>query len=194
MSTRRQVVAMLTVLALVAAVLLLRGGSASQDAAAGPDLVALRAAADLAPCPAGIGADLPRLTLPCLGGGPAVALRGSGSGLPTLVNIWAQWCAPCVREVPDLVALAEAGAGRLSVVGVLHEAEHDQALEFARQYGMHYPSVIDDDGAVLRRFAPGPPATLFVDAAGRVVYVQRGQFASLAEITSLVRQHLGVVL
>lgn len=155
-------------------------------------VVALRTAAALMPCPAGISTALPNLTLRCLGGGADVKLRAAGTGRPTLVNIWATWCGPCVREVPELVDLANRAAGRLDVVGVLNQDTPDNALEFARQYGMHYASVVDDDGAVLRSFSPGPPTTLFLDASGGLRYVQRGEIKNAHALQSLLRQHLQV--
>ena len=33
-------------------------------------------------------------------------------GEPVLVNLWATWCAPCVKELPTLAGLAGAGRGR----------------------------------------------------------------------------------
>ncbi|MCA1712243.1 MAG: TlpA family protein disulfide reductase [Actinobacteria bacterium] len=154
----------------------------------------LRAAAALAPCPAGISAALPDLTLPCLGGGDDVSLRAAGTGHPTLVNVWATWCGPCVREVPELVDLAQNARGRVDVVGVLTQDTPENALEFARQFGMHYPSVVDDDGTVLRKFSPGPPATLFLDASGRLKFVQRGEIKNAQALRALLRQYLQVDL
>ncbi|MEO6205011.1 MAG: TlpA disulfide reductase family protein [Mycobacteriales bacterium] len=192
MSTRRQVMSMLAVLALVGAVLLVRGGSATQDRAPAGDLTALRVAANLASCPPGIGRELPALTLPCLAGGDPVRLAAAGSGRPTLVTIWATWCPPCVREVPLLQAFAERAAGAVEVVGVLHEDLPANALEFARQYGMRYPSVVDGDGQVLRAFGSGPPITVLLRADGAVAAVKRGEFTDLAQIVALVKDSLGV--
>src|SRR5437868_7115426 len=41
-------------------------------------------------------------------------------GVPVLVNLWASWCAPCVKELPTLDTLAKAhrGDGRLGVIAV----------------------------------------------------------------------------
>jgi thiol-disulfide isomerase/thioredoxin len=111
-----------------------------------------------------------------------------------LVNIWATWCRPCVEEVPLLLRFREQAGDRVGVVGVLHEDEQDQALEFARQYGMHYPSVVDDEGTVLRAFGSGPPITLLIDAQGKVRQVKRGQFHSLDELREAVATSLGVTL
>lgn len=163
-------------------------------APAAEQLVPLRQAADLAPCPPGLGSELPTLTLPCLGGGPDVALTGAAPGRPTLVNVWGTWCAPCVREVPALVDVATRAGDRLSVVGVLTQDTQRNGLEFAREFDMGYPSLVDDDGAVLRAFLPGPPVTLFLDAQGELVHTKSGEFSGAAEIEALVAEHLGVLL
>ena len=190
--TRRQVVGFVVVLSLIAVGLFVK--SQREDPADAADLAGLRRAAQLEPCPAGLGPKLPDLTLPCLGGGKAVALRGAAPGVPTLVNVWATWCGPCVREVPTLVAFSRKAAGKVAVVGVDTEDESDKALTFAAQYGMHYPSVVDIDGRVLRAYGSGPPVTLFVDAEGRVAHTEQGELHSVDEIEDLVAKHLGVTL
>ena len=166
------------------------------DGAAAPvgaDLVALQDAAALDPCPTALGPDLPDLALPCLGGGPDVQLTGRPAG-PTLVNIWGSWCAPCVKEVPDLVAFADKARGKVAVVGVLTTDTRTSALSFATAYGMHYPNVVDDDGLVRSRYGGGTPLTLFLDADGAVTHVEAGEMSSLAEIESLVATHLGITV
>jgi thiol-disulfide isomerase/thioredoxin len=109
-----------------------------------------------------------------------------------LVNVWASWCAPCADEVPELVAFHQRAGDRVGVVGVLTTDTVEHGLAFSADFGMRWPSVVDDDGDVLRAFAPGPPVTLFVDASGRVVATRSGAFRDLAEIERLVAEHLGV--
>jgi cytochrome c biogenesis protein CcmG/thiol:disulfide interchange protein DsbE len=184
---------------LIAAVVALSGcaaGPGSPDAAPAGEqrVVDLRAAAALPPCPSGLGQALPDLTLPCLSGGPDVPLTAAGTGRPTLVNVWATWCAPCVREVPLLVEAAAQGTGKLDVVGVLTQDTPVNGLEFARQFEMSYTSVLDDDGAVMRRFSPGPPVTLFVSPAGEIEHVKRGEFKDADELRQLLVEHLDVEL
>lgn len=198
-STRLRLLAVLGVLALLAGALALgtREPPPPSAPAAGPDaaeLAALREAADLSPCPAGLGRDLPDLVLPCLAAGDDVALRSAPPGRPTLVNVWASWCGPCVREVPLLNGFAERAGDRVGLVGVLTQDSLPSALSFAAASGMRWPSVVDDDGAVLRAYSPGPPVTLFVTADGAVAHVERGEVASAAELDALVAEHLGVRL
>jgi len=173
-----------------------RDGAAAvvREQATGPTLSSLREAAELAPCPAGLGPELPELVLPCLGGGPDVDLRSAAPGRPTLVNVWATWCPPCVDEVPELVDLSARAGDRLSVVGVLTEDPARNGLEFARQFGMRYPSLVDEQGDLKRAVSPAVPVTLFLDPEGRVVHSKRGPFADRAEVDGLVLQHLGLDL
>jgi thiol-disulfide isomerase/thioredoxin len=170
--------------------------AACQRSAATPpegevDLAPLRRAAALAPCPTGIG-DVPHLVLPCLGGGPDVVLDGPPSGVPTLVNVYGSWCGPCQEEMPVLAAFARKAGPRVAIVGVDTEDEPRLALLFARDVGQHWAAVQDDEGRFLRKYASGPPLTLFVDERGKVVSVHRGPFTSLGQLTGQVRRHLGV--
>jgi len=185
--------------ALVAVGVLLAGAFAFRQMREDPpavrpagDVEQLRAAAALEPCPEGLGPELPDLVLPCLGGGPDVDLRSAAPGRPTLVNVWATWCPPCVEEVPDLVAFREKAGDRVGLVGVLTQDPATNGLAFAREFDMHWPSVVDDQGEVFRAFRPGPPVTLFLDAQGRVVHKRSGKFDDVAEIEALVAEHLGV--
>ena len=168
--------------------------AAAPQASVDPRVERLQQAADLGPCPAGLGPELPDLVLPCLGGGPDVDLRAAGPGRPTLVNVWATWCPPCVEEVPDLAEFAARAGDRVALVGVLTQDTRTNGLEFARQFDMTWPSLVDDQGEVFRAFQPGPPVTLFLDAEGRVVHKRSGKFTGTAEIEALVAEHLGVAL
>ena len=175
------------------------GGGPVTSASAGnggPGIPALRLTAALAPCPVAGGAGpandgLPHRVLPCLGTGPAVRLDAL-TGIPTLVNIWGSWCVPCQQEVPYLQAVYASAAGRLRVLGVDTEDSTGSALDFAAHAGMHYPSVVDNAGSVLRAFGTGPPITLLVDTDGRVVFVHRGPYESVAAVRADLDAHLGL--
>ncbi len=189
-----RLVPLLAVLALLVGALAWGTRDRGEPAAApDPRVEALRAQAALDPCPAGLGTEVPDLVLPCLGGGADVALR-QAPGTPLLVNVWATWCGPCLEEVPLLVDAAARGEGRLGVVGVLTQDALDSALTYAREQGIRYPSVVDDDGEVLRAYGSGPPQTLLVTADGEVAFVKSGAFRDAAELDALVAEHLGVAL
>ncbi len=195
--SRGRLAGLLAVLALLGAALVVGShGQGPGAARAGaptlsPELVAARAAAALPGCPAGLSTDLPDLRLPCYAGGPDVPVSAA-PGRPTLVNLWATWCGPCVAEVPELVQFAAEAGDRVGVVGVVHEDTPESVYAFAKQFGVNYPLVRDDLGQVLRRYGPGPPISLLVRADGTVAHVQVGAYPTLASVRDAVATHLGV--
>ena len=198
--TRGRLLALLAVVVALVGAFALRPGPSRTSAGPVPapsqaaELAALRTRAALTACPTGLSAALPDLVLGCLGGGPDVPLRAAGSGVPTLVNVYGSWCGPCQDEMPVLAAFARQAAGRVALVGVDTNDDPRQALQFAADVGQHWPAVVDDDKAVLRRYSSGPPVTLFLDAAGRVVHVKRGPFRSLADLRATVARVLRVTV
>lgn len=163
-----------------------------------PALRAQKAAAGIAACPASEGdpapsGGLPALTLPCLGGGRPVDLARL-TGMPTLVNVWAQWCAPCRAEAPAFQQVHEAYGPRLQVIGIdWQDTQPDAALAFAEELGLTYPQLADPEGVTRAPLSIlGPPTTFFVAADGTVAHVESGPVTRASELTHLVEQHLGV--
>jgi thiol-disulfide isomerase/thioredoxin len=57
--------------------------------------------------------------------GAETTLAAVANGQPTVLNIWATWCAPCIEEMPTLGALQRHFAGRLRVIAVSVDSEGD---------------------------------------------------------------------
>ncbi len=178
--------------------------STSVPASVGPapdssGLASEKAAAGIADCPAsdsGVAAvpgGLPDAVLPCLGGGREVRLAGL-RGQPLIINVWAQWCAPCREEAPFLAEVAGAPGSPVQVLGIDHaDNQPAGALEFARSVSWRYPQIQDRD-LVLRRELQvvALPQTFFVRADGTIAHRNLKPFTSAEEIRELSRQHLGV--
>ena len=65
----------------------------------------------------------------------------ASEGSAVLVNLWATWCAPCLREIPDLLALeAELPAGdfRPLAIGIDDPYSADWVTEFKAR---HFPAL-----------------------------------------------------
>jgi peroxiredoxin len=119
---------------------------------------------------------------------PALRLRGLDGGLvdlaalrgrPVVVNFWATWCEPCVREFP---LLRQAAAGhrpdRLAVVGVLSGDRPAAARAFVRRHGATWPIAVDPTpGAATAATwgAVGLPHTFFVRPDGTLASHQLGE-------------------
>lgn len=98
-----------------------------------------------------------------------------------LVNFWASWCGPCRAETPELQRLAEATqAGRLTIVGVNQQETREQAAEFAAQFGVTYPLVLDRTGEVSIGYSVGRglPVSLLIDPSGKVVRIYLGEMSA----------------
>ncbi|MBC7598900.1 MAG: TlpA family protein disulfide reductase [Polaromonas sp.] len=105
-------------------------------------------------------------------------------GKPTVVNLWATWCPPCVREMP---VLHEAQAQNPAVNFVfINQGESAQRVEgwlAARNLSLRNV-LLDTKGEALGVFNQrGLPTTLFFDARGLLVSARTGELsaATLAE-------------
>ncbi|OGO50246.1 MAG: hypothetical protein A2148_04260 [Chloroflexi bacterium RBG_16_68_14] len=93
-------------------------------------------------------------------------------GQPVVVNFWASWCPPCRAEMPELVAAYERYQNQgLVIVGINLQEPDDTVLDFAEEFGIDFPLVIDRDGEladVWRLGGPiqGIPTSYFIDGTG----------------------------
>jgi thiol-disulfide isomerase/thioredoxin len=164
-----------------------------------PALRRLKQTTQVRPCPptdpslAPVDGGLPDITLPCLGGGRAMHLAGL-RGKPTVINLWASWCAPCREELPALQDFYERADGRVRVLGVdFEDTRPGAALRLLQHSGVSYPQVADFSKAIDRAVGPHPmPTTVLVDASGRVVAKLPLQITSAGQLAMFVRQSLGV--
>jgi cytochrome c biogenesis protein CcmG/thiol:disulfide interchange protein DsbE len=133
---------------------------------------------------------LPDVSLPSLTNGDAVdlgALRG-----PVVVNLWAQWCKPCKRELPIYQSFFAQHGSVVPVLGVdWQDTQTDLARDLAGRSGVTYPLVIDREPDIRNRFLP---KLILVGADGKIAYQEYVEIKSLAQLEQLVEKHLGVQL
>jgi thiol-disulfide isomerase/thioredoxin len=119
---------------------------------------------------------LPPLALVSLEGAPVKL--SDFQGKPTVVNLWATWCAPCVREMP---VLQQAQASQPSVNFVfINAGESPQRVQaWLRSHNLPLKNVLLDATmqAAAEFKAPGFPTTLFFDAQGVLVSVRMGELS-----------------
>lgn len=94
-------------------------------------------------------------------------------GRVVLLNFWATWCAPCIREMPSLDRLQAKLRGEgLDVVAVSEDfAGMDLVGPFFERLELENLAIyLDSDGALGKAFGiAGLPTTLLIDREGRVV-------------------------
>jgi thiol-disulfide isomerase/thioredoxin len=89
-----------------------------------------------------------------------------------LLNLWATWCAPCVKELPSLAKLQKTMGNQLVVVPVdVGRGEALDAAKFLQDHGAGALQVyLDSDIALVRTLkAYGLPTTVLIDPKGREI-------------------------
>ncbi len=107
----------------------------------------------------------------------------------TLLNFWATFCGPCIREMPALEQLYQQYAGQgLGVTGiVLDSRKADTARSMAAKLGTTYPHLLDDG-----RFAPyfyAIPQTFLVDRGGKILSAATGA-RTLEQFEQMIQTHI----
>ena len=93
-------------------------------------------------------------------------------GKPVLVNLWASWCAPCVKELPTLDRLARDGG--IQVLAVSQDTgPHASVVAFLQDHHIQILQSYQDPKMSLSG-ALGPetvlPTSILIDANGREVW------------------------
>jgi len=129
--------------------------------------------------PAQVGDAMPAIRLPDLQG-QQVELK-SFAGKPLLINVWASWCGPCIKEMPELdrYALAQGEHG-VQVIGLALDTP-EGVRDFLDKIPVRYPIVLDTpgpaDASVWLGNAKGVlPYTVLVGADGRILKQKIGPF------------------
>ncbi len=95
------------------------------------------------------------ITLPDIGGTEQNGAQWLGKVV--VVNHWASWCPPCVREIPVLLDAQERlGNQGLQVVGIAHDFA-EAARNFGDQVGINYPSLVIATGGSELMISQGNP-------------------------------------
>jgi len=96
------------------------------------------------------------------------------AGKWVLVNLWATWCTPCVKEMPELQALAESRKD-LVVIGLAVDGSNfERVTAFASKLGVRYPIVAGNETMARQFAARGYPTSVLYDKAGRQVLRKEG--------------------
>ena len=96
-----------------------------------------------------------------------------------LVNFWASWCPPCVKEMPSMQRLKEKMAGKPFVILAVNMAEPENEVRdfLATKVKVDFPILMDRDGAALKAWKVFVfPTSFVVGSDGTVRYGLYGEF------------------
>ena len=128
--------------------------------------------------PTNVGDPAPAYAAPVLDGDSVSIAQLKGSVV--LLNVWATWCIPCRKELPELQALhTQYGPSGLRILGVsVDEAGSDEVIRaFTKELGVTYTILRDPGERVSDLFAIiGVPASFLIDREGRIAWKHLGPF------------------
>lgn len=137
---------------------------------------------------------LPEFTItPLVGDSLAPVAMSQLRGKFILINAWASWCPPCVKEFPDLLALAKEHPENLVLLTLSADRNEKAAIDFLQQYDAPSANIlhafdmrqsIARDRLQIHRY----PESILVDASGQMIRKYAGLLRSedLAEIRALL--------
>lgn len=122
----------------------------------------------------GVQTGFPVMALEPLYGGETASITTEGQ--LTYVDVWASWCSPCARTLPELQKLSEDyAAEEVRFVMISVDENPDQARAFAHRIGVKEDQFSDPEGMLMTALGvEGLPTGFLVDAKGEIRLVHVG--------------------
>jgi len=116
-------------------------------------------------------------------------------GKVVAVNFWATWCLPCLKEIPELIALQSLyGAKGFQVIGIALQKQDDLLNQFIVQHKISYPVLVGEAPVIIIAENFGNrvgalPYTAILDRVGTVVFTKVGPITR-DEVEGIVKELL----
>ncbi|MFB9274310.1 TlpA family protein disulfide reductase [Cohnella cellulosilytica] len=109
-------------------------------------------------------------------------------GQPVLVNFWASWCQPCVKEMPLIDRTYREASDRFRLISVNVGDTKGTVNEFLKAHDISFPVLIDATGRAAERYRVSAlPATFAIDAEGRLSRAGIGELTEAEQLYKLLQ-------
>ena len=121
-----------------------------------------------------VGERLPGFSVVCTDGS-TFSLEAQ-RGKVTVINLWATWCTPCVKELPNFDRLQKEHPDTVAVLALHSPPVTTDVSEYLSAYSYEIPFAVDESGSLSALLGAGTvlPQTVIVDPGGVVTYNQPG--------------------
>lgn len=94
-------------------------------------------------------------------------------GKPTVINLWATWCGPCIAEMPQLSRLKERYKDKVNFISITeNDAVRDHLAEFLKDKDFNFQVLDGGQNYKNELKIAALPRNLFIDKTGVLRYIQ----------------------